>query len=299
MSHLSRRDFLGASAAALAAGPAIGRAAAEPPEAAKIAGGGDLVTLGKTDVQTSLLGLGTGTFSGREQRELGFDGFTRLVRHAFDRGVRYIDTADGYQTHPYVRQAIRGLPREKLFIQSKVRSRDPAAARADIERFRKELDTDYIDSLLIHYMTKTGWQTDMRPLMDVLSQAKDKGHVRAVGVSCHGMDPLVEAVLGDWVDVHLVRINPYGVKMDGQPDAVADQIKRMRDKGRGVIGMKIFGESGYKSPDERRKSLQYVLGLGTVQAFTIGFTSTAQIDETLGMIEKTLACHPLGRRLVA
>ncbi len=290
MSEISRRQFLAESAAAVLAAPLAARAdTALEAAPQKITKGTDLVTLGKTGIRTTVLGLGTGTRSGSEQRALGPEGFSRMVRYAYDRGIRYIDTAAGYRTHPLVRDAIKGLPREEFFIQTKVRPRNAEAAKADIERVRQELDTDYVDSLLIHYMTDKGWQTDMRPVMDVFSEAKEKQRVRAVGVSCHGWDPLVDSVGGDWVETHLVRINPFEAMMDGKHEDVAAQMKKMHEKGRGIIGMKIFGETGFDSAEKRLESLKYVLGLGCVHAFTIGFTSTEQIDETLAMIEKVLA----------
>ena len=289
MSDVSRRRFLAGSAAVLAAPLAARATTALKAAPQRITTGTDLVTLGKTGIRTTVVGLGTGTRSGREQRALGREGFTRMVRHAHDRGIRFIDTADVYKTHPFVRDALKQLPRDEFFTQTKVSSRDPQGAKADIERFRQEMDTDYIDSLLIHYMTKKGWQADMRPVMDVLHEAKEKQRVRAVGVSCHGWDPLVDSVEGDWVDTHLVRINPFEAMMDGKHEDVAAQMKKMHAKGRGIIGMKIFGETGFDSAEKRLESLQYVLGLGCVHAFTIGFTSTAQIDETLGMIEQVLA----------
>jgi len=235
------------------------------------------------------LGVGTGTRGGSEQRALGPDGFAKLMRHAYDRGVRYIDTADAYRTHGMVRKAIEGLPREALFIQTKTRAKDAKAAAADVERFRVELGVDYLDTLLMHCMTTNSFPTDMRPVMDALSEAKAKGKVRAVGVSCHGWPPLEASVDCDWIDVQLARINPFGDKMDGKPEDVAPLLKKMHAKGRGVLGMKIFGETGYQSAEKRYEALKYVLELGSVDAFTIGFTSTAQIDETLAMIEKVLA----------
>ena len=162
--------------------------------------------------------------------------------------------------------------------------------RAQIERaLRAGLRVDYLDSLLMHCMTRRSWPADMRPVMDVLQEAKQKGRVRAVGISCHGWDPLVASVDCDWIDVQLVRINPFGSKMDGQPEDVAAQLKKMHEKGRGVIGMKIYGEDGLGTQQRRLQSLKYVLGLGSVDAFTIGFGRTEQIDETLSLIEKALA----------
>ncbi len=288
MSRISRRGFIAGTTAAGAlalAGP-LARGAEE---AGRPTCGTDLVTLGRSGVKATVLGIGTGTMGGREQRELEMDGFAKLVRHAYDRGIRYIDTADMYKMHPLVRHALKGLPREKFFIQTKTRARTADAAKADIDRLLTELGCEYVDSMLMHCMQKADWPTDMRPVMDVLSKAKEQGRVRAVGVSCHGMPPMTAAVDCDWIDVQLVRINPFGSKMDGEPKDVAAMLEKMHKKRRGVIGMKIFGETGFETAKKRYESLKYVLGLGSVDAFTIGFVSAKQIDETLDMIEKALA----------
>ena len=294
MSELSRRDFLAGITAAAGVATLAGRpgtihgmvVAAQP---VKIKKGADLVKLGRTGIQPTVLGIGTGTVGGSQQRALGFDGFTKLIRYGLDRGLRYIDTADAYKTHPYVRQALEGVPRDKYFIQTKTSSRDAKRVQADIERYLKELNTDYVDTLLMHCMQKGGWPADMRPVMDVLDQAKKKGQVRAVGFSCHNWDPLVSGVDTDWPDVQLVRINPFDDKMDGKHDDVAAAIKKTHAKGRGMIGMKIYGETGFKNREQRLASLKYVFGLGAIDCFTIGFRSTKQLDETLELIEQAQA----------
>ena len=288
MSGFSRRQFLagaGAAGAAILTGP-LGLA---QDTAGTGIQGSDVVTLGKSGIETSILGIGTGTHGGREQRELGTEGFTKLVRHALDSGIRYIDTADNYRMHVFVQIALQGVSRDKYFIQTKTPAKSAEVAQNDIERYRRELGVSSLDTLLVHCMKTKGWDAEMRPVMDVLYEAKEKERVRAVGVSCHGMDPLLTSTDCDWVDVHLVRVNPFGTKMDGQPDKVVAEVKKMHDRGRGVLGMKIFGETGFDSPEKRFESLKYVLGLGCVDAFTIGFTSTEQIDETMEMIAKATA----------
>jgi len=287
MSVVTRREFLAGSAAAGLAllAPRFGRAAEV---VNRPTSGTDLVTLGRSGIKTTVLGIGTGTRGGREQRELGQNGFTKLARAAYDRGIRYIDTADAYMMHMFVRFALQELPREEIFIQTKTRAKHPEVAKADIERFRRELQTNYLDSVLMHCMTTETWPTDMRPVMDVLSEAKEKGQVRAVGISYHGLPPLVASVDEDWIDVQLCRINPFGSKMGGKPEEVASLLKKIHRKGRGVIGMKIYGETGFESRQQRLDSLKYVLGLGCVDAFTIGFTDIKQIDETLTLIKEAL-----------
>lgn len=282
MATFTRRDFMvGAAATGAAAFVAGVRAQA----AGKGFKGTDTVTLGNTGIKTSRLGVGTGTKGGSEQLGIGQDAFVKMMRHAHERGIRYIDTADNYRTHLFTRFALAELPRDEMFVQSKTPAKSAEVAAADIERFRKELKTDYIDSLLLHCMRTGGWEADMRPVIDVLLEAKEQGKVRAVGVSCHGWDPLADSVGCEWLDVHLVRINPFEVMMDGKPEDVVREMEHMKAAGRGIIGMKIFGETGFETEEQRIESLKYVLGLGCVDAFTIGMSSTAQIDDTLRLIE--------------
>lgn len=284
MAEQSRRRFLAGMAAAGAFAATGGGLFAGAPS--KTVRGSDAVTLGDTGVKPTVLGIGTGTVGGREQRELGTEGLTRLVRHALERGIRYIDTADRYMTHVFLRTALKGVPREKYSIQTKTPARNPAVARANIERYRHELRTDFLDSVLMHCKTRPDWPDRMRPVLDVLLEEKEKGRIGAVGVSCHGWQGLAAAPDCPDLDVHLVRINPFGAKMDGKPEDVAGQMEKMKAKGRGVIGMKIYGETGFDSRRRRFESLKYVLGLGCVDCFTIGFTGTDQIDETLDLIER-------------
>jgi len=288
MAEISRRQFIAGTTAAVGAAAFAGRRAFAD-GAKKITSGTDIVTLGRSGIKTSVLGVGTGTHGGNDQVDIGQEAFTRMIRHALERGIRYIDTADMYKTHLFVRLALKGVAREKYFIQTKTTAKHPEVAKADIERFRQELRIDHLDTLLMHCMTTGSWQTDMRPVMDVLQDAKAKGRVRAVGISCHGFEPLAASVDCDWIDVQLARINPFGKIMDGEPADVAALLKKMHDSGRGVLGMKIFGEGQIDTPEKRFESLKYVLGLGSVDAFTIGFVSTEQIDDTLEMIARALA----------
>ena len=302
MSILTRRQFLASTSMAAAGTAFSGRiATAEAPAAArpvKIKTGIDTMTLGKSGVKTSVLGIGTGTRSGREQADMGTDAFVRLIREAYDRGIRYIDTADMYgykdeakgpKAHMMVKAALKELPQGEMFVQTKLWSRNAELAKTDLERIRRELGLETLDTLLIHCMTKDNWNVDLRPVMDFYLDAKEKGQIRALGVSCHDLGALKTAAETPEIDVHLVRINPFEMKMEGTPDEVSAQIAKMHADNRGVIGMKIFGEGLCKTREERLESLKYVLGLGTVQAFTIGFSKIEHIDETLKLIEEAAA----------
>jgi aryl-alcohol dehydrogenase-like predicted oxidoreductase len=293
MSTVSRRDFLGQSAVALGALTASGSLVAAAARRA-LKTGADQVILGRTGIKTSLIGLGTGSVGVRHssnQMKLGHEKFVKLVRYAFDKGITYFDTADQYGAHIYLRDALKGLPRERLFIQTKTRATTAEMAKADVERLREELGVDYVDTMLMHCMTKGSWPTEFRPVMDVLSDAKAKGKVRAIGVSCHGMAPLQAAVKCDWVEVDLARINPVGGnagRMDGQPEEVAACLKAMHEQGKGILGMKILAEGTLKTAERQLDSLRFVLGLGCVDAMVIGFESPEQIDQIMSRVETAL-----------
>ncbi|GGA57193.1 hypothetical protein GCM10011507_05640 [Edaphobacter acidisoli] len=241
----------------------------------------DTVTLGKTGIRTSRLAMGTGTIGGgghSNQTRLGMDPFTRLLLDGYhDNGLRFFDTADSYGSHPYVAAAVKRLPRDKVTILTKSDHRDPAAMRADLDRFRRELGVDYIDILLIHCVTEDDWTTRYRGIMDVLSEAKEKGIIRAHGCSCHSIEALRAAAASPWVEVDLVRLNPIGSHMDADPATVIGVIKQMRASGKGIIGMKILGQGDLRR--RQSEAIQYALNSGVLDAFTIGAESREEQDD--------------------
>jgi predicted aldo/keto reductase-like oxidoreductase len=297
--ELGRREFLQTTAAlagtAVLSPWALGRAAAG--EAVKRTAA-DQVPLGKTGLKLSRLGFGTGSNSGREQLALGKEEFIRLIHYGYDHGITYIDAAKMYRTFGWIGDAIKGLPREKLFIQSKVPGQ-PDDVLAAIDEHRKTFDTDYVDSLLIHCMVKDKWTDEMKRVMDGFNQAKDKKWIRAKGVSCHSLPALRDAVASDWPEVHLVRVNPQGIATDSQDISwnytaandiapVMQEIKTMHDKGRGVIGMKLIGDGKFKDPADREKAIRFAMACKDIDAVVIGFTSTQQIDEAIERINRAL-----------
>jgi predicted aldo/keto reductase-like oxidoreductase len=289
---IHRRDFLaqaGVTTAALAA--ASGTAKAAPAKLPKSPT--DLVTLGKTGIEVSLVGMGTGshgTGQASNQTRLGVKEFTRVVRHALDQGVTLFDVADQYGSHTYLREALKGVPREKYVLQTKTHATKLPDARSHLERYRMELGVDYIDIVLLHCMTKGDWPAEHQGVMEFLSKAKDQKLIRAHGTSCHGMDPLRTAAKDPFVEVDLARINPEGLVMDDKkPDEVVSELEEMHAAGKGVIGMKILGEGAFKEPERRDASLRYVLGLGTVDAFVIGFENPEQVDDILKRTGDALA----------
>jgi len=260
----------------------------------------DQVKLGKTGLKLSRLGLGTGSIGGSIQRALGQEKFTHLIRYAYDQGITYIDTAQSYRTHEMVREAIKGIPREKLFIQSKIPG-IPEKPLEVIDRFRKELNVDYIDSLLLHCGTKKNWPQERKRLMDAFEEAKQKKIIRAHGISCHSIPASAVAAKLDWVDVNLVRVNPQGSNIDTPVErwdaksdvshvpAVMEQIKIMRKNRHGIIGMKLIGNGDFKKPEDREKSIRFAMKCGLLDAVVIGFKSTEEVDEAIKRMNSALA----------
>jgi predicted aldo/keto reductase-like oxidoreductase len=295
--RLDRRQFIRQSATAIGAAlVAPVAAAAAPPRRAT-----DLVPLGRTGVRMARLGIGTGSSGGDIQRALGQESFTRLLRYAVERGVTYIDTADNYRIHDMVGVAIKGLPREQLFIQTKMPWDRPPfqdKPREALDRYRRELGVEYIDSLLLHCAVKPTWPDDLRRMMDVFDEAKRQQVIRLKGVSCHGLPALTAATGVDWVDVHLARINHRGHHMDGadgtwaetgNKPAAMEQIQAMHAKGRGIIGMKLVGNGDFTTAEDRECALQFALTCGCVDAVVMGFKSPAEIDEAIARMDRILA----------
>jgi aryl-alcohol dehydrogenase-like predicted oxidoreductase len=249
----------------------------------------DTVKLAGTGIMPSRLAIGTGTRSGTEQRALGVEGFAKLLRYGLDQGVRWWDAADMYKTHPHVRAALKEIQRDRVVITSKTSAKDAAGIRADIERFRKEMDTDYIDIVLLHCMTDGEWPKKMRGAMDALSDAKQKGHVRAVGCSCHTFEALRAAADEPWVEVDLARVNPFGrimdVKKTEEVPRVLEVLETMHRRGKAVYGMKVLGEGAFKG-EQIDQSLQFVLSKRFISGFTIGFSSRDQIDDIARRMER-------------
>jgi aryl-alcohol dehydrogenase-like predicted oxidoreductase len=283
---MKRREFIHRTACAAGAAwvhPAdfARRPLALPPLSRKFSAA-DTVILGKTGIQTSRLAMGTGTVgSGHHshQTALGVKGLSDLLLNGYDHGLRFFDTADSYGSHPHIAEALKHVPRDKVTVLTKTWARDAASARADLDRFRRELGTDYIDVCLMHCLTEGDWIERYKGVMDVLSEAKQQGIIRAHGCSCHSIDALRVAAKSSWVEVHLVRINPVGAFMDAAPDTVVSVIREMRTAGKGVVGMKILGQGELRHRQD--EALNFALGLNLLDAFTIGAESQSEQEDLI------------------
>ena len=256
-----------------------------------------LVPLGRTGLTVSRVCLGTGMRGSQRasnHTRMGKQAFEALIRESFDRGTRLFDLADLYGTHPYVIPALKGIARDRYQIATKIWFAPgslPEAERPDadvvVARFLKELQSDYIDLVLLHCVTSATWPQELRRQMDLLSTLKEKGHVRALGVSCHSLQALQAAAREPWVGSVHARINPYGMSMDGPPEKVAPVLEEIHAAGKGVVGMKIMGEGRLRNDDERRDgSVKYALTLGCVDVLNVGCETVAEVDDLAARVRR-------------
>jgi len=294
MSHYSRRDFLktGLAAAALAGARGLPLHAAR--ETAT-----DWVTLGRSGIKVTRLAFGTGTISGQVQRELGQDQFTKLVRYAYDRGIRFFETAEGYhEMHKMLGVALNGIPRDSYRLMSKVTTREGVDPMQKIDELRKLANTDYFDIMLLHWQHAATWPKDSMRWQDGIMEAQAKQAVIAHGASVHGLPALRQVPGNEWLQVAMIRMNHKGVRMDaeefdtnglGNVSEVVTHVKQVRKQGMGVISMKLVGEGEFTAREDRQAAMRYAFRNAGVDCVTVGYKNTAEVDEAIENLNLALA----------
>jgi aryl-alcohol dehydrogenase-like predicted oxidoreductase len=284
---INRREFLGRSLA-------LGAAAALPIEAGcadntPIRRATDVIELGPAKIKVSRMGIGTGTYGAGQDsnqlRALGVNGVADMLCSAYDKGIFFWDSADAYGTHEAIKAALKKVPREKVTILTKTDAWTAAKTKEDIERFRKELGTDYIDILLLHTRMSPTWDEEDKDSMDIMAEAKQKNIIRSVGISCHSVEAMQVASKNPWLDVCMVRLNPAGERMDAEPETVLPIVKQMKANGKGTIGIKVLGE-GSLVDDQHNKALRYALAKDALNCFSIGCESLDEVEDNIARIAK-------------
>src|SRR4051812_286694 len=293
MAHCTRRDFLktGFSAGALAVSGGL-------PLIAQRGSATDLVTLGRSGVKVSRLAFGTGTISGQVQRTLGQEGFTRLVRHAYDRGIRFFETAESYsEMHRMLGIALKGLPRDSYQLMSKVTTREGIDPQQKLDELRRLANTEYFDIMLLHWQHTSTWPSDTARWQDAILDAQSRKVVRTHGASVHGLPALRRVPGNNWLEIAMIRVNHTGKSMDAEDFAtqgpgsvpeVVTHVKQAHEKGLGVISMKLAGEGTFDRED-RRKAMRFAFRNAGVDCVTVGYKAPAEIDEAIENLDLALA----------
>lgn len=294
MDHRSRREFLkaGFAAATLAGTGSL-------PLWAERATATDWVTLGKSDVKVTRLAFGTGTMSGRVQRELGQEAFTKLVRHAYDRGIRFFETAESYAgMHQMLGVALKGIPRDSYRLMSKVTTRDGVDPMQKFDELRKLANTDYFDIMLLHWQHVASWPTDSERWQEGIQEAQEKKIVVGRGASVHGLPALRQVPDNKWLELAMIRMNHKGVAMDaenyntaglGNVTEVVEHVKQTRKAGMGVISMKLVGEGRFTNREDRQTAMRFAFRHAGVQCVTVGYKNPAEVDEAIENLNLALA----------
>jgi aryl-alcohol dehydrogenase-like predicted oxidoreductase len=293
MPRYARREFLktGLAAGALAVTGSL-------PLRAERQTATDWVTLGKSEVKVTRLAFGTGSFSGRVQRDLGQEGFTRLVRYAYDRGIRFFETAESYgDMHRMLGVALKGIPRDSYRIMSKVTTREGVNPQDKIDELRKLANTEYFDVMLLHWQHSATWPSDTSRWQDGILEAESKKAVVSHGASVHGLPALRQMPGNKWLDVAMIRMNHKGTRMDaedfntdglGNVSEVVTHVKQVRKDGMGVISMKLVGEGTFNRED-RQAAMRFAFRNAGVDCVTVGYKNAGEIDEAIDNLNLALA----------
>ena len=286
--QINRRKFLERSLALGAAATLPLNAFAEDEKATRRAT--DVIELGPAKVKVSRMAVGTGTYgaghSSNQLRALGVNGVAEMLTSAYDKGIFFWDTADSYGTHDAVKAALKKVPREKVTVLTKTDAWNAQKTKEDIDRFLKELGTDYIDILLLHTRMSGTWNVEDKGSMEVMAEAKEKKILRSVGISCHSVEAMLVASKNPWLDVCMVRLNPSGDRMDDAPDTVLPIVKQMKANGKGTIGIKVLGEGNLAYGQDHNAALRYALTKDALNCFSIGCESFKEVEDNISRIEK-------------
>jgi aryl-alcohol dehydrogenase-like predicted oxidoreductase len=293
VSHYTRREFLktGLAAGGLAITGSLSLSAVRQTAT-------DWVRLGKSGVTVTRLAFGTGSFSGQVQRDLGQDGFTRLVRHAYDSGIRFFETAESYgEMHTMLGVALKGLPRDSYRLMSKVTTRQGVNPQEKFDELRRLANTEYFDVMLLHWQHTATWPVDSSRWQDGILEAQSKKAIVSHGASVHGLPALRRVPGNKWLDVAMIRMNHKGTRMDaedyntdglGNVSEVVTHVQQVRKEGMGVVSMKLVGEGTFNRED-RKAAMRFAFRNAGVDCVTVGYKSTAEINEAIENLNLALA----------
>jgi aryl-alcohol dehydrogenase-like predicted oxidoreductase len=294
MSLFTRRDFLKSSiAAGTLAGVGTTALHAAPRSAT------DTVTLGKCGLKVSRLAFGTGSDNGHVQAALGQQEFNRLIHYAYDRGIRFFETAESYSTPAMLGEALKPFPRESYQLMTKVTTDPGADPQKRFDEMRRTSQTEYFDIMLLHWQHTADWVSSTKRWQDGILQAQSNKIIGARGASVHGLPALRQMPSNNWLQVAMIRMNHNGTRMDGPTWAdgnnpadmseVVGHVKKVHSQGMGVVSMKLVGAGTFTRHEDRQAAMRFAFRNAGVDAVTVGFKNTQEIDEAISNLNLALA----------
>jgi predicted aldo/keto reductase-like oxidoreductase len=293
MSKFTRRDFLKTS---LAAGT-VASVGTLPLHAARRTAT-DVVTLGNSGLNVTRLAFGTGSNNGHVQSSLGQKEFTRLVHYAYDRGIRFFETAEAYTTPAMLGEALKSFPRDSYQLMNKVTTDEGADPRQRFDEMRRISQTEYFDIMLLHWQHTPDWVAETSRWQDGILEAQSKKVIRTRGASVHGLPALRQVPGNKWLEVAMIRMNHNGTRMDGPvpdddnpgiiPEVVA-HVKQVKKEGMGVVSMKLAGDGTFTRHEDRLAAMRFAFKNAGIDCATVGFKNTQEIDEAIDNMNLALA----------
>jgi len=295
MNGYSRRDFLktGIAAGTLASVGAPLLQAEKQTAFSK-------VTLGKSGIQCTRLAFGTGTNNGYVQAQLGQKAFSDLVAYAYDRGIRFFETAESYATPAMLGEALKPYPRDSYVLMTKVTTDSGVDPHQRFDDMLRTSQTDYFDIMLLHWQHTGDWVETTKPWQDGIEHFQAKKTILSRGASVHGLPALRQMPGNPWLQIAMIRMNQKGTRMDGpnglddtnhpqNVSEVVDHVHQVKKDGMGVISMKLCGNGLFTQHNDRVEAMRFAFQQANVDAVTVGFKNRQEIDEAIDNLNLALS----------
>jgi aryl-alcohol dehydrogenase-like predicted oxidoreductase len=248
-----------------------------------------LTPLGNTGILVSRMCFGTGTTKidcESAQSKLPVDALGSLLVQAHGLGVTFWDTADNYNTHAHVAWALSRLPRHEVVITSKTHDVTAQAARQSLTQTLRELNTDYLDVMLLHEPDSPEEFEERLPALREFHKAKQEGLIRAVGLSTHAILTLEHVAGNPEIEMILTNFNFAEDHMDAGIEHYRKAMQQAHAAGQGVVAMKTLGEG--RLADRKQESITYSLSQPFIHSVVVGMMNAAELVENVAIAEEVL-----------
>ena len=245
--------------------------------------------LGNTDLEVSIAGFGVLPM-GPSQLALPVEEGAEIIRHALRNGINFLDTAQYYRTYPYISKALENGEFEDVIICSKSLCQDYEGMMDAILEARESLNRDVIDIFLMHEV-RSGQLEERMGAWQALKDAKEKGLVRAIGLSTHHIDITKAAASMEDLDVIFPLINyaGLGIRKGDEFGTKEEMLQNMTDchiAGKGIFSMKAFG--GGSLTGHYQEALDYVFSKDCIDSVMIGFGKISEVDDLLSYLDGSM-----------